>query len=160
MEPAGRTTERPVRKPRSEKNCQERAAKANPFKHPLYMKGKQFAVLKVTDRGERVVRGLSETGSSHDPVKYLRGMWRHYNSLLEGNPRGKKVAAGGNEMNEQREVKFTCDICGESCARFPVGGLLETVSMTIPIETCIHCGPIQWEVMQICRETTVGSHLN
>ena len=71
MEPTGRTTECPVRNPRSEKNGQERPAKANPFKRPLCMRGKQFAVLKVTDQGKRVVRGLSETGSSHEPVKAL-----------------------------------------------------------------------------------------
>jgi len=63
-------------------------------------------------------------------------------------------------MNEHREIKFTSQICGGGCERLLVCGLLETGSMTIPIETCIHCGPIQWEVMQICRETTIGSFLN
>ncbi len=51
-----RTIERPMRKPRSEKNSQERAAKANPFNRPLCMRGKQFAVLKVTDAGIHPVK--------------------------------------------------------------------------------------------------------
>ncbi len=63
-------------------------------------------------------------------------------------------------MNEHRQIIPTCDICGEGSERFPVGGLLEAVSVTIPMETCIHCGPIDWEVMQFWRESTVGSHLN
>lgn len=63
-------------------------------------------------------------------------------------------------MTEIKEIILTCDICGEGSKRNPVGGLLETMSMTIPLETCIYCGPIDLEVMQFCKESTVGNHLN
>lgn len=63
-------------------------------------------------------------------------------------------------MNRVEVIIFTCDICGECSEGFPLGGLTDIASMTFPINACPHCGPIHWEVMQICRETTVGSFLN
>jgi len=63
-------------------------------------------------------------------------------------------------MGQTREVVFICEICGESNRELPLGGLTDVMSMTFPIGTCPSCGPIDWEVMQICRETVVGSNLN
>lgn len=58
------------------------------------------------------------------------------------------------------EIIFSCNICGECSDKLPLGGLTDTASVTRPMSTCPSCGPIQWEVMQVCKEITLGSFLN
>ncbi len=59
-------------------------------------------------------------------------------------------------MNALNEISYLCGICGQSCNHLPTGGVIHTDSMTFPVRICPACGPHQGEVMQICREFTLG----
>jgi predicted RNA-binding Zn-ribbon protein involved in translation (DUF1610 family) len=39
-------------------------------------------------------------------------------------------------------------------------GLKGDPSTAASIFTCPHCGPKDWELMEICRESVLGSNLN
>ena len=63
-------------------------------------------------------------------------------------------------MIEAKEISYVCGICGQHSHYLPTGGVIRTDSMTFPIKLCPDCGPYQWEVMQICREITLGTLQN
>ncbi len=61
-----------------------------------------------------------------------------------------------NHMTESNEIAYLCGICGQHCDHLPTAGVIHTNSMTFPIRVCPDCGPFHREVMQICRELTLG----
>ena len=68
---------------------------------------------------------------------------------------GKRI-----QMDGTGQIILVCDICGGFSEGLSLGGLSFEGSMATPIHACPSCGPIDWEVMQICCETVVGSNLN
>ena len=63
-------------------------------------------------------------------------------------------------MDQTGQIILVCNICGGISEGLSLGGLSYGGSMETPIHACPYCGPIDWEVMQICREMVVGSNLN
>lgn len=63
-------------------------------------------------------------------------------------------------MTEDKDIAFFCAICGETSAGWPTGGLACPGSFLLPIVICPSCGPVHWEVMQMCREAVVRDLLN
>ena len=58
------------------------------------------------------------------------------------------------------EITFNCTICGENSEKLSLGGITVSSSVMRPLSTCPSCGPIHWEIMQVCKEITIGSFLN
>ena len=63
-------------------------------------------------------------------------------------------------MTESNEISYVCGFCGQHSNYLPTGGLIHTDSMTFPIKLFPDCGPTQWEVLQFCREITLGAFQN
>lgn len=65
-----------------------------------------------------------------------------------------------NDIEQETLTGFTCPICGNFSVNLPLGGLMDTGSKVDPIKICPYCGPVYWEVMEICQEIAVGNFLN
>ncbi len=63
-------------------------------------------------------------------------------------------------MIEAKEISYVCGICGQHSHYLPTAGVIHADFMTFPIKLCPDCGPTQWEVMQFCREITLGVFQN
>jgi hypothetical protein len=63
-------------------------------------------------------------------------------------------------MNEASNFAYFCVVCGESFPRRLTGGIVAIKSKAIPMFVCPSCGPIQWEVMQICVEDILKDFLS
>jgi len=51
--------------------------------------------------------------------------------------------------------RFSCEVCGESTAIRTTMGLESDGGNTASIELCHGCGPIDLDLMQLCREATI-----
>ncbi len=58
------------------------------------------------------------------------------------------------------EITFDYTICGEHSEKLALGGITVPSSVMRPMSTCPSCGPIHWEILQVCKEITIGSYLN
>jgi transcription elongation factor Elf1 len=51
---------------------------------------------------------------------------------------------------------FACEVCGKRTINPKTMGIELDKDAVSPIQLCHHCGPIDVDVMQLCRETTIG----
>lgn len=65
-----------------------------------------------------------------------------------------------NDIGLETLTGFICPICGNYSVKLPLGGLMDTGSKADPIMICPHCGPVYWEVLEVCQEIAVGNFLN
>lgn len=56
--------------------------------------------------------------------------------------------------------RFTCGICGQTAANPTTLGIESERDIMLQIPLCHGCGPIDLELMQLCREITIGCTLN
>ena len=59
-------------------------------------------------------------------------------------------------MLEQQNKDLVCEVCGESIDNRTTVGLESDRDITWPIRLCHRCGPIDLDLMQLCREVTIG----
>jgi transcription elongation factor Elf1 len=55
---------------------------------------------------------------------------------------------------------FTCEVCGQSAANPTIVGIESERDIMLQISLCHSCGPIDLELMQLCREVTLGCAAN
>jgi hypothetical protein len=58
-------------------------------------------------------------------------------------------------MLELQSQDFVCEVCGESAANPRMVGVESDRDITSPIRLCHRCGPIDIDLMQLCREITI-----
>jgi hypothetical protein len=56
-------------------------------------------------------------------------------------------------MLELQSQDFVCEVCGESAANPRMVGVESDRDITLPIRLCHRCGPIDIDLMQLCRES-------
>jgi hypothetical protein len=56
--------------------------------------------------------------------------------------------------------RFTCEVCGESAPNPTTVGIESEKGVMLQIPLCHGCGPIDLELMQLCREITLGCTAN
>lgn len=59
-------------------------------------------------------------------------------------------------MLELQSQDFVCEVCGESAANPRIVGVESDRDITLPIRLCHRCGPIDIDLMQLCREITIA----
>jgi hypothetical protein len=65
------------------------------------------------------------------------------------------------ETNRIPKVIFICPICGNATRRVPICGLFSTNRGAMyPIGLCIKCGPLNLELLTLCREATLETDRN
>jgi hypothetical protein len=65
------------------------------------------------------------------------------------------------QTRKNPEVIFICPYCGNTTKRIPICGVFSTTEGTMyPIGLCINCGPLNLELLALCREAAVGSYRN
>jgi hypothetical protein len=57
---------------------------------------------------------------------------------------------------ELQSKDFVCEVCDKSAANSATVGLESDRDITWPIRLCHRCGPIDIDLMQLCREVTIG----
>jgi hypothetical protein len=57
---------------------------------------------------------------------------------------------------ESLSKRLVCDVCDENIVNAAVAGLELNCDAMSRIGLCHHCGPIDLDLMQICREVTIG----
>ena len=55
---------------------------------------------------------------------------------------------------------FVCEVCGQIAANPTTVGIESEKDIMLQIPLCDSCGPIDLELMQLCREVTVGCSVN
>jgi hypothetical protein len=55
---------------------------------------------------------------------------------------------------------FTCEICGRCAVNPTTIGIESDSDITLEILLCHSCGPLDLELMHLCREITVGCTVN
>jgi len=63
-------------------------------------------------------------------------------------------------MIQTHKETYLCEICEGYFHRLLLGGIFSEESITSPIRICPKCGPIDWSVMQFCREAIVENFEN
>ncbi len=59
------------------------------------------------------------------------------------------------------KVIFICPYCGNACRRVPICGVFSSNGGAMyPIGLCISCGPLNFELLALCREATLATHIN
>jgi hypothetical protein len=58
-------------------------------------------------------------------------------------------------MLELQSKAFVCEVCGESAANPRMVGVESDSDTISPIRLCHRCGPIDIDLMQLCREITI-----
>lgn len=58
------------------------------------------------------------------------------------------------------EPDATCLICERLLRVAPLSGIEDGGRRVLPIRNCPYCGPVDFEVMQLCREAVIGSRTN
>ena len=53
-----------------------------------------------------------------------------------------------------------CEICDNFVRVAPLSGIEEWQKLALPIRNCPDCGPVDLQVMQSCRESTIGCARN
>jgi hypothetical protein len=65
------------------------------------------------------------------------------------------------EANGILKVVFICPYCGTITRRVPVCGVSSTNGGAMyPVALCIECGPLNLELLALCREATLATHIN
>jgi hypothetical protein len=59
-------------------------------------------------------------------------------------------------MLELQSKDLVCEVCGESAANPRIVGVESDRDIALPIRLCHRCGPIDIDLMQLCREVTIG----
>jgi hypothetical protein len=59
-------------------------------------------------------------------------------------------------MLELENEDLVCEVCSESIDSRTTVGVESDDGSTWPIRLCHRCGPIDLELMQLCREITIG----
>jgi hypothetical protein len=59
-------------------------------------------------------------------------------------------------MVESPRKYFACEVCGKSGDNETTTGIELDSDITRPIQLCHVCGPIDPELMHLCREITIG----
>jgi hypothetical protein len=57
---------------------------------------------------------------------------------------------------ESKSQAFACEVCGEAVAVLTTMGMESDSRFTTPIKLCQQCGAIDLDLMQLCREATIG----
>lgn len=55
---------------------------------------------------------------------------------------------------------FLCEICDQHFHNLPLGGIVLEDAVQRPLRICPECGPVDWDVMEFCREAIVGNFEN
>ena len=63
-------------------------------------------------------------------------------------------------MLELQSQDFACEVCGESAANPRMVGVESDRDITTSIQLCRDCGPIDSDLMQLCRDITIGCTKN
>lgn len=61
---------------------------------------------------------------------------------------------------ELNKYVFACEICDEITVNSPTMGIELDRNLTSSIRLCGGCGAIDLDLMQLCRETTIGCGVN
>jgi hypothetical protein len=56
--------------------------------------------------------------------------------------------------------RFVCEVCGHSAANPTTLGIESERDLLLQIPLCYSCGPLDLELMQLCREITIGCTVN
>jgi len=65
------------------------------------------------------------------------------------------------EINRKLNVLYLCPFCGSVRRRLPVAGMLsDRFGLERPIGLCTSCGPLNLDLLELCRESVVGSWKN
>ena len=59
-------------------------------------------------------------------------------------------------MLELQSQDFVCEVCGESAPNPRMVGVESDSDCISPIRLCHRCGPIDIDLMQLCREITIA----
>ena len=59
-------------------------------------------------------------------------------------------------MLELQNKDLVCEVCGENIHNRTTVGVQSDEDGTWPIRLCHSCGPIDSDLMQLCREITIG----
>ena len=51
---------------------------------------------------------------------------------------------------------FVCEVCGDGADNATTVGVESDRDITSPIRLCHRCGPIDIDLMQLCREITIA----
>jgi hypothetical protein len=57
---------------------------------------------------------------------------------------------------ELQNKDLVCEVCGENIHNRTTVGVESDEDGTRPIRLCHRCGPIDIDLMQLCREITIG----
>ncbi len=58
-------------------------------------------------------------------------------------------------------VIFICPYCGNISRSIPICGVFSANGGAMyPVGLCINCGPLNLELLALCREATVGAYMN
>jgi hypothetical protein len=61
----------------------------------------------------------------------------------------------------QLQIKdFVCEVCGDGADRAATVGVESESGHISPIRLCHRCGPIDIDLMQLCREITIACTAN
>lgn len=55
---------------------------------------------------------------------------------------------------------FCCEVCGQSVANPTIVGIESERDSLSQVSLCYRCGPLDLELMELCREVTVGCTVN
>jgi hypothetical protein len=61
---------------------------------------------------------------------------------------------------EFQAARSVCEACEQNISSKIVIGIAATADARSPIYLCENCGPIDLDLMQLCRELTIGCHEN
>jgi hypothetical protein len=61
---------------------------------------------------------------------------------------------------ELQNKDLVCEVCGENIHNRTTVGVESDEDGTWPIRLCHRCGPIDIDLMQLCREITIGCTAN
>lgn len=63
-------------------------------------------------------------------------------------------------MIQTHKETYLCEICEGHFHNIPLGGMASEDSMLWPVRICPECGPVDYDVMQFCREAVMGNFEN
>ncbi len=58
------------------------------------------------------------------------------------------------------DLAFNCLICERFVRVAHLSGIEDSEKRALPIKNCPYCGPVDFEVMQLCREVVTGCKAN
>jgi hypothetical protein len=65
------------------------------------------------------------------------------------------------QIRKNPGVIFICAFCRNTTRRIPICGVFSTNEGAMyPIGLCINCGPLNLELLAVCREAAVGAYRN